>query len=76
MAVEDELRRLRSRVATLEDDKRVLEERLAFAWQEVGRIRAKLLEVRPSFHTAAPGSRRVDVEPVTGAALSTALSVL
>jgi hypothetical protein len=28
------LRHLRSRVAMLEDDKRVLEERLAFAWQE------------------------------------------
>ena len=33
MDLEDEVRRLRSRVATLEEDKRVLEERLAFAWQ-------------------------------------------
>ena len=30
-------------VGVLEDDKCVLEERLAYAWQEMGRIRSKLL---------------------------------
>jgi hypothetical protein len=57
-----EIRRLRSRVATLEDDKRVLEERLAFAWQEVNRIRAKLLSI--------------SLNPATGGALGVKGSVL
>ena len=75
MAIEDEFRRLRSRVATLEVDKQVLEKRLAYAWQEVGRIRTKLLEARPSLQTAPPGDRRVELEPVTAAALANGLSV-
>ena len=76
MDVGDEVRRLRSRVATLEDDNRVLEERLGFAWQEVGRLRAKVLDLRPSLQTAAPGSRRVELEAVTAAELEDALGVL
>jgi hypothetical protein len=63
----DELQRLRSCVGTLEDDKRVLEERLGFAWQEVGRLRAGVLEARTPIQTAAPGYRRVEVETVTAA---------
>ena len=54
----------------------MLEERHAFAWQEVGRIRAKLLQLRPSFQTAAPGTRRVEVDPVTPAEITAALDVL
>jgi len=64
-------------VATLETDKRVLEERLAFAWQEVNRIRAKLLALRPSMlETAPPGERRVDLDAVTPAELAAALEIL
>jgi hypothetical protein len=63
-------------VATLEDDKRVLEERLAFAWHEVSRICAKLLELRPSMQTAPPGKRRVEVDALTPAELAAALTVL
>ena len=74
---DDELRRLRSRVATLEDDKRVLEERLAFAWREVERIRTKLLDARPSrLQTAPPGTRRIDAEMVTPGELRAELAVL
>jgi hypothetical protein len=77
MSDSDELRRLRSRVATLETDKRVLEERLAFAWQEVNRIRAKLLDARSSrLQTAPPGTRRVEVETVTPRELGAALALL
>jgi len=73
-----ELRHLRSRAATLEEDKRVLEERLAFAWQEVAQIRAKLVAVRPSLQTAPPRGtpRVVDVEAVPPAELAAALEVL
>jgi hypothetical protein len=76
MDVGGEIRRLRSRVATLEDDKRVLEERLAYAWQEVGRLRARVLESRPALQTAAPGYRRVEVEVVTPVELAAALKLL
>jgi hypothetical protein len=58
---EAEFRHLRSRVAALEEDKRVLEERLAFAWQEANRIRPKLLDRRPDADSTvrrAPGRRR------------------
>ena len=72
---EAELRHLRSRVATLEEDKRVLEERLAFAWQEVSRIREKL-SARPSTLQTAPGERRVDLDAVTPAELAAALEIL
>ena len=54
----------------------MLEERLAFAWLEVGRIRAKLIEARPPMQTAAPGYRRVEAELVTPAQLAAALDVL
>jgi hypothetical protein len=47
-----ELRYLRSLVAALEFDKRALEERLTFAWQEVGRIHGKLLHEKRSVETA------------------------
>jgi sigma54-dependent transcription regulator len=74
---EAELRHLRSRVATLEEDKRVLEERLAFAWQEVNRIRAKLLALGPStLQTAPPGERRVEVEAVTPRQLAAVIEIL
>ena len=76
MDLEDEVRRLRSRVATLETDKQVLEERLAFAWQEVGQLRAKLRDARPFLQTAAPGYRRVEVEAVTPAEIAAALELL
>jgi len=46
------------------------------AWREVERIRAKLLDLRPSVRTAPPGERRVDVELVTPAELAAALTVL
>ena len=43
-----EIRRLRNRIVALEDDKRLLEERLGFAWREVERTRGKLLDSKPS----------------------------
>ena len=76
MGLEDEIRRLRSRVATLEVDKSVLEERLAWTSYELNRVRAKLLDARPGMQTAPPGSRKVHVEPVTAAELTVALAVL
>jgi hypothetical protein len=73
---ERELRHLRSRVATLEDDKRVFEDRLTFAWQVVSRIRSKLLELRPSLRTAPPGESPVEVEAVSPAQLAAVLQML
>ena len=53
---EDELRRLRARVAGLEQENADLRERLAYAWQEVEWIRRRLLEVKPPLRTGNLGS--------------------
>jgi hypothetical protein len=53
----------------------MLEGRLAFAIQETGYLHAKLQALRPTFQAAVPGSRRVDVEPVTAEELAAALEV-
>jgi hypothetical protein len=50
--------------------------RLAFALQETGYLSAKLRALRPTFQAAGPGSRRVEVEPVTAEELAAALEVL
>jgi hypothetical protein len=71
-----ELRRFRNQVARLEDEKTMLEGRLAFAIQETGYLRAKLQALRPTFQAAAPGSRRHDVDAVTPEELAAALEVL
>jgi len=58
---EDELRRLRARVAGLEQENADLRERLAYAWQEVEYIRRRLLEVKPPLRTGEPGQRPLGV---------------
>jgi hypothetical protein len=39
-------------------------------------MRTRLLDGRPSLQTAAPGERRVDIEPVKPAELAAAIAVL
>jgi len=76
MEPDSELRRLRNRIATLEDEKAMLEGRLAFAVQEIGYLRTRLQRLIPTFQAALPGTRRVDVDPVTAEELAAVLEVL
>jgi len=71
---DDELRRLRARVAGLEQENADLRERLAYAWQEVEYIRRRLLKVEPPLRTGEPGQRPPGVLlPVTPAELDAAI---
>jgi chromosome segregation ATPase len=72
-----ELRRLRNQVANLEDDKRVLEQRLGDALQEIAELRARLLAGKPMLQTAESGLQRIgDVDAITAAQLSATIEVL
>jgi hypothetical protein len=72
-----EFRRLRDQVARLEErDDHAQGAPDIFAIQEIGYLRAKLQVPRPTFQAAAPGSRRVDVDPVTTDELAAALQML
>ena len=66
---EDELRRLRARVAGLEQENADLRERLAYAWPEVEYLRARLVERTGVLRTAEPGVGRTHttLAPVTPA---------
>ena len=71
---DDELRRLRARVAALEQENADLRERLVYAWQEVEYIRRRLLEVKPPLRTGEPGQRPPGVlMTVTAAELDAAI---
>jgi len=71
---DDELRRLRARVAGFEQENTDLRERLAYAWQEVDYIRRRLLEVKRTLQTGEPGQQPVGVLlPVTAAKLDAAI---
>jgi hypothetical protein len=50
----DEVRRLRAEVYRLRDDNAALQERLTYAWQEVERLRTRLLEGKRVLQAAEP----------------------
>jgi chromosome segregation ATPase len=77
MDADRELRRLRDRIAKLEDDKRVLGQRLGDAFREISDLRSRLLVGKPMLQTAESGLRRIgDVDASMAAQLSSTIEVL
>ena len=76
MDADAELRRLRAQHARLADENADLRERLAYAWQEVERLRAIVIAIKAPMHTAVPVESRATVVPVTAAELGAAFEVL
>jgi cell division septum initiation protein DivIVA len=65
MDADGDLRRLRSLNRRLEEDNADLRERLAYAWQEVARLRAMVIAAKAPLQTAPPAEPHATVVPVT-----------
>ena len=67
---DDEVRRLRSEAQRVRDENADLRERLAYCWQHVEHLRARLAEVSRPMRTGEPVDRPTrmpaSLEPVTG----------
>ena len=72
---DEEARRLLARLHALEVENADLRERLAYAWQHVEQLRARLLEFNRPLRTAEPFDRTT-LEPVAPAELEAALTRL
>ena len=74
---DDEARRLRSETQRIRDENADLRERLAYCWQHVEHLRARLAEVTRPMRTGEPvdkpGRLPASLEPVTAVELEAAL---